>query len=802
MLDVLVFTDATSDQSLSGAPGFQFVARSEGADPSDERFVQQHLQHTVPSTLGSDAWADHPPTCAYARDGERLYLSRGRSTGATLGGRPGNQRTVTAMTSDPHDVLPLRPAQLASSPAWDRSLTGKRIDAWTTPLEIDEDFDVLGLRALVDDPRSARLLPLALTMLEQTQATPRVRLGIRHPEQRHVLRWVALLSRFLDQDSALGLEFRVFTEDPARANVHVIGIHPSLAPELTVAGGVAMGINVLDLESLEATDVAPSESAARSARWFLEGDPYEALDAIEVGRRWARSMDLALATRAAELVAIGVAPGARDETTVSTVLAAIDALAAAGEADELEAYGEELGDLVATSATATLDQVHALDVATGRLVGVREHALATALALTALEWSAANPRLLEAWAQGGASHEALVWDDDDARAHAAALLAQAAEGTDPAHAAAVLALAARLDTGVAVSALERTIASVVDRVLETPGLAASRGQWLHADTIATRVATAVDAALANADESATRALLDGSWDWLADAGPGAAGRLARWLAIRGLGAADAQRRAEILARAGADLPGSAWRLVLPTSQGLDPEEVTGWTDAQGDLDPALAAEIERTLAAIDQHPRWGHLGAARVLDRVDRLASNPSPTLRVAAERQRAVLALFDEAYRYRAETPNPSLRTLADLHREVVAQRYADWIAKAVLECEDVRGATMLAAGRHEATVIERTMASLARGLRKRPDRMLAAVRLLAPSRVAWASATKAVLDEIWDDRATEPLRADLLASVDGRLDASGEALLEGFLERQAKGRIARGVLRGTRAMLGKRDE
>ena len=251
MFDVLVFTDATADESLSGSPGFQFVAHSAGATRSDESLVLQRLQHSVPASLSADNWEHHPETCAYVRVDGRMYLSRGQSTGTTIDGRPGNQLTVTVMTSDAYDILPLRPAQLYSSPAWDFGRpTTQDLPEWETPVEIKEDFDIPALHELVvNDPWAAETLPHALTMLEQTQAECRTRLFLRHPDQEVVMRWVALLSRFLDSENALGFEFRVFTDDPLRSNAHLVGVHPLLNPDLTVSSAGSLGINFIHTSS-------------------------------------------------------------------------------------------------------------------------------------------------------------------------------------------------------------------------------------------------------------------------------------------------------------------------------------------------------------------------------------------------------------------------------------------------------------------------------------------------------------------------------------------------------------------------
>jgi len=111
--EVAVYTDCAADESISGRTGFQFMAESAGVTPTDEEFIKNGGLHLVPADLSAQDPETHPQTCVYREHTGRLYLSRGRSTGQTLSGRPGNQLTQTII-GGAGDVLPMRPAQLFS----------------------------------------------------------------------------------------------------------------------------------------------------------------------------------------------------------------------------------------------------------------------------------------------------------------------------------------------------------------------------------------------------------------------------------------------------------------------------------------------------------------------------------------------------------------------------------------------------------------------------------------------------------------------------------------------------------------
>lgn len=807
MFDVLVFTDATAAESLSGSPGFQFIAHSPGATRTDESVTQQRLQHAVPASLPPEDWSQHPPTCIYTRVDNRMYLSRGQSTGATLGGRPGNQLTVTVMTSDPYDVLPMRPAQLYASPSWELVRPSSQdLAPWDAPVDISEDFDIPGLHSLVvNDPWAIEMLPHALTMLEQTQAERRTRLFIRHPDQEVVMRWVALLSRFLDADSALGFEFRVFTDDPLRSNTHVVGVHPRLSPELTAHSAEASGVSFIDLEQRELSPITPSESAILYARWFISGDPYEALEAIEVGRRWSRHMDGGTAAKAAEIATMGSTRGEVDARALRASVDAIVALATAHELDELEAYGDELADVAASCPPTCRADLLAIDTAVWAAASAGDDELAQSLALAALEWTAAQPSLLNDWAEAARPPSPLTWRNNDARDHAAGLLAESLIASVPSTLPSTFTLAKFLNTGISAEAISTPIDLLVDEWIAAPELTKPARTWIQVEVVTLELSRKLDAKLTAGDRAVTQSLLAGAWDWLAPTPWTAApdNPVSRWLAVRELRGADAARRKQVIDAVQSTLPNSSWNIMLPTDAGLIPDEVVGWIKAHGALDPALAIEVERVLHDPSRFPAWQRTGGAKVLHAVSKLgAAIPTPLV-ASVDAQAEIIEFFNRALESKDQPTNAPLRTLGKRFSGHLNGLYSEWIKRAVLESVDIRAAVALAEGPGQATVIALVESQLVTELRNGLARaMLAAVRLLDPELGHWSDAAKNALDVTWDDKTTEPTREVLLASIDRRLRPAELELLDKYLEGQSRGRITRGVLRGAKSIFGNKDK
>jgi hypothetical protein len=806
MFELLVFTDATSAEAVHGMPGFQFIAHTPGATPTCESVVQQKLQHSVPVMLSPDEWLQHPPTCAYLRQDEWMYISRGRSTGATIGGRPGNQLTVTAMTQDVHDILPLRPAQLFSSTAWSfERPTSQDLDPWAAPLEISDDFDIPGLHSLiVDDRWATEALPSVLTMLEQTQAEPRVRLFIRHHDQAVVMRWVALLSRFLDAKTALGFDFRVFTDDPMRVNVAVVGAHPLIVPDLSASTAASAGINLLDLERHELSPISPSDSAKRYSQLFIDGDPYEALEMIEVGRRWGEFMDPTVASFAAELAAMPSSRGEVDAAALRASLIAINALASARQTDELEIYGDELADIVVGSGPTTSTDLLSIDSALWSSLGAGDDDLAQSLTLAGLEWAAAQPELARDWAAAVRPGVEVRWTSDESREHAAGLVASVITAGSDDQLPALFRFAKSLNTAVAEDALSSAIDRLASRWAREPELTRFAQDWVQAAAVTARLVELLDSWLSASDQGSQRLLLAGSWDWLAPS-PWVIDPtrpITRWFGARQLATADSVRRAQILDAVQTTVPGSGWQVFLPTSDGLDPDEVIGWIRAHDSLDAALASEIERILASANLPSGWSQGGGAKVLHEIGKLPESPSPALRARCNDQTQILDLFARASKQRDRSSNSALDRLGSSFTGKLNALYGDWIVRTVLECNDAKSAVALAEGKGRDGVVSRFAAVLESDLRGlRSNALATAIRVLDPALGPWADAARRALDGVWDDKETASVREALIADADGGLDAEEQARLDNYLQSQSKGRLTRGVLRGAKSLFGSRE-
>lgn len=795
MFDVLIYTDAAASESLNGLTGFQFIAKSPGATATDEEVVHRRLQHLVPIALRPDDWQSHPPTCAFANERGRLYMACGRSTGTTLSGRPGNQLTEAIVTSDPYDILPLRPAQLFSAPMWSGDRPEEREPApWTPPLEIAPEFEVASLHSMVvDDSWFGAAFPLILTMLEQTQGEPRVRLLLRHPDQAFVMRWIALLSHFLDAEAALQLEFRVYAENPLAADAHILGVHPDLSPELFVER-VSGGVHLVDLVHRQCTPVEPSDTAQQHATWFLGGEPYEALEAVEVSRRWARVMPPAVAARAAQAACL---VSGRDPATagdLSTATAALAALAAHACTEELDAYGNGLVDAIEACAPMNADDLMLVVGAIRALVEVGNAELAQALMLFVLAWGASRPGDVAAWGRAhrqGDEARRLFWPDEGARARGAALLRKILDGTQARDLPVLFALSSSINTGITAADAAEAIERLAAVWVTDPTLSEAAPTWLHATIVLDALRKRLLADLSRGDAGVRSSLRAGRWDWL---GPRPwefrpDDPISVWLAASALAAVQRADRVAILAQVLPHVDGAAWPLYLSPPEELDPDEVSAWVRARREVHPTLAERIERSLDQVVQHPAWHRGGAARVLDALASVGVAGLPRrLQAQVTGQKRILSLFEEAQAARQNKSNRALRNLALASNGAVARIYGEWVVEAIVCCADHEAAFALAREAPDE-IVDRLSTVLEDQIRAGSHHALsAALYMLAPERERWNGIGKIALDAVWDDRAARDVRERLVQSL--HLDPEsplGQAL--SHYEVQRRGALARVV-------------
>jgi hypothetical protein len=800
MFDLLVYTDSDPNESLHGGTGFQFIAASPGAAPSDESFVRQAaLQHVVPQQLDAAAWTTHPETCAFTRNGRRLYLSRGRSTGDTIGGRPGNQSTTTIMSSDPYDVLPLRPAQLFSSPAWPTTRpTTQSLDPWVTPVEVAEDFGMTALHAMcVGDEWTRSSLPAFLTMLERTQVSPRTKLLVRHRDQRTVMRWVALLSSFLDADASLQLTFRVFSADPVAENADVVGVHPLLTPNLGV--GNASGVNLIDLEVRDHSSIEVSDSAFRHARWFLTGDPFEAIDAIEVSRRWSRSMPADDAAAASELAIMGSTRPASDVFGMRTSVRALRALAGAGADDELEAWGDELADVVAGCAPSTVDDLLAIDDAFVAASRIGQVDVVNTLLLTALEWAAAKPELAAGWCAARSSAPRVDSLDGDARLHAERLLAGMLAAADDDVIVRAFSLAGRFVRTIDAAEMPSVIDRLVAVWLRRPAVGEHLAEWVAHEVVLQRLVLALRSALESGDAEVSASFTAGAWDPLRSHDSAALVPMAIWFVARDLQVVGLEQRQQLLETVVGDAPSAAWRLFLLSNGTLLPDEVAAWSEHHA----ALPVDFLHAVAeALERPSREWATGADRVLDV---LSARDVTTSRLdrALDAHRRIRGSMDVALRQRATTPNPGIISLGQSDGPTVADLHADRLLMLLPAIADADGAMRLLESQRAAGLQERLRVLLATGLASADIRWIrVAIRLLDPRYGRWADAARRALDDAWDDPRSRMELDRAIAGAGDRLSAADRTRLQAYLDEQSRGRFARGVLRGAKSLFSNRND
>lgn len=792
MFDVLVYTDCSSDQSLNGQSGFEFAAASTGVTVVDQDFVRRRMQHVVPVSLEADNWDMHPGTCVYALDAQRAYLSRGRSTGQTLSGRPGNQLTETICTSDQNDILPGRPAQLCSSPMWSIERPATRmLRQWESPLEIDPGFEVGSLHDMVNGDVSARLLlPAFLTMVEQTQRTPRVKLVIKHPDQDLVMRWVAIASLFLDAEAALRLEFRVFADDPIRSGAHIVGAHPLLSPDLTIARAPAAGVNMLDLEQRECSTCEVSSSAQRHADWFLKTDPYSALDAVETSRRWGAFMALETAALAAGLACLTEPPSLEDEGA-QAVAQALGKLAAAGALDELDSYGELLVERLASSAAIRPPAAAQLDEALWALSVLHQTELAERIALIGLTCASGNPSWARLWAasRAGITVATFHWTDESRQAKAASLLTEVLQGGADEDLPALFRLARELGTDMPAARVQGEIDSLAMLVVASPALGPEVGLWVHRDAVVQSLRLQLARGLQLGAPELLESLQGGGWDWLmAGASDGsAADALTPWLESRELAVAERTGRPEILLRCQQLLPDWAWPLCLRTVEDLDPCEVAQWIRTHRSVDPELGGELEALLLRGRRHTTL-QPGAVRVLDALadPGVTGIPSGLVAVVGDYRRIVAVLEG----MRRPVLDKQGGASVDGFVEVAArlpEGYEAMVADVVVDAPDphVRQAIAKRCERFGAALLEDVLVQ--RLLWADVSALIGALRILAQGDKRAGVIARRALDEVWDDAATVRARGRMIEA----LPESWQVELDGYLRPAASARWVPGFFK-----------
>ncbi|QIK67377.1 hypothetical protein G7072_14405 [Nocardioides sp. HDW12B] len=591
--EVATYTDVVASEAIDGVDGFNFQSVSRGITGVDQQKIRESLLHrVVPSWALERDPLGHPGTCAYVVQEGRFYLSRGKSTGDTNSGRPGNQITQAIVTSDPDDFVPYRPAQLYGATEWTlEKAPSSTSEPWVTPLEIKPEFELATLKALVTaDEWAATVLPHFLTMIDAAVDAEPKKLVLIHDDLDVVMQWIALGTLFVDADAARLLQFRALVDDPWRADATLVGVSPNFGHyELSAA-------NVLDLSSRSLPSIKPSDSARVRASWFLEQGADDALNAIEIARRWESSLGADLANDAARVVGLPEAaiPG---QSAWQASMAATEQLASAGLRDDLALYAEELCEATFGYGPANAQEFVLAGRAIRKAHDLDIDELASGMLVPTLEALTDAPTSIEPFARELAgSHASVRWDSTESRTAASAFVGELMNSA-PADALSELFSAARV---IAAPVAEQSLASAVQRLADAwvtePTLGnTSWRNWVAGHAVLAAVVQSLVASLQGGNEATLTLLLRGDWDFIGSHTDDDS--LHGWLKAAHLARIPVDDRDEKVGLT-TRIPGEAWRVALAGSSVPKHARLWGtWIKHHG-LPVDMAATLKATIRVV------------------------------------------------------------------------------------------------------------------------------------------------------------------------------------------------------------
>ncbi|CUR58045.1 conserved hypothetical protein [metagenome] len=568
--DVATYTDVVASEAIDGVDGFNFQSVSPGVTGVDQQKIRQSLLHrVVPSWALEHPPLVHPATCAYVVQDGRFYLSRGKSTGDTNSGRPGNQITQAIITSDPDDFVPYLPAQLYGAVDWTlEKAPASASDTWVTPLEIRPEFEVAALEALVtSDDWAASVLPHYLTMIDAAVGAEPKKLVLIHDDLDVVMQWIALGTLFVDADAARVLQFRALVDDPWRADAVLVGVSPDFGrSELSAA-------NVLDLTQQSLPNIEPSASARVRAAWLLEQGADDALNAIEIARRWEPILGADLANDAARVVGLPEAV-TLGQSAWQASMASTEQLAVAGLRDDLALYAEELCDATSGYGPTITEEFALAGRAIRRAHDLEVDELASGMIVPTLEALTAAPTNIEAFARElSGSAVPVRWESTESRVAASAFVGELLDSA-PAAALSDLFTATRV---VGVPVAEPTLSTAVQRLAtawaDDPSLGRTSWQhWLAGQAVLATAVQRLVESLRCGDDASLAALLRGDWDFIVPHTDDS--NLHGWLNAAKLARISVDDRDEQVGLT-TRIPAEAWRVVLAGSS--VPKHARLWT---------------------------------------------------------------------------------------------------------------------------------------------------------------------------------------------------------------------------------
>jgi hypothetical protein len=341
--ETLIYTDCRPGQGLRGSAGLQFQARSSDNAAPAETLVKDHLLYEPPSRWMADRRpvADYPPSFAHLCASGYLATATGLYLGREANGvREGNQLTHAIVTTDPDTYAGLRPAQLYGAGFWSSE------PAPTTRCEPVKVSPTGGpytpsraKQFVLEQPDGPETLLALVSALERAGRTGAGRVMFVGDDVPAVVDWLVAGTLLVSRARALELGFKVFSNDPARSSLPIVAVHPDFAGPATRLDN-QLGYVVFDLGLHRHSTVETSPSARRWVRLFLEEDPRDAVDALDVAAESGIEDDAAAA-------ALGMAAILHREPAQTEHAKAIVGWLRRGPRRLRDAYGADLADIFA-----------------------------------------------------------------------------------------------------------------------------------------------------------------------------------------------------------------------------------------------------------------------------------------------------------------------------------------------------------------------------------------------------------------------------------------------------------------------
>lgn len=389
--ETAIYTDVSNEESVDGVSGFGFQAVSEGVDGMARAAIVPEMLHLV-----SQSWArnheasEQPETWAYKRVEDRFYFSRGRSTGATISGRAGNQLTQVAFTQDATDLETNVPAQILAATNWAlERCTSHASPTWDLPLDVPDHLSDEALFEWVkQDPSRGETLALLTSMLEKRAQQPTILIAY---DIEDVLRWFTLVTMMFGLDAASEISLRAFIEDPYRTAASFIAVHPELThTQLTSS-------QYVNLVTGEHSQHEVSDTARACSEWAMELDEYDAMDAIALLRSWEPALGGHLAAAAAAM-ATGAGSVGTGHEQWSTGISAIEGLANNGHDEDVAMYMDEFTESLQSHTPSDASELQLAGRALAAAVATGQKDLAQAIFAPTLAGLESQPQLVGQWA--------------------------------------------------------------------------------------------------------------------------------------------------------------------------------------------------------------------------------------------------------------------------------------------------------------------------------------------------------------------------------------------------------------------